>query len=330
VIPRAAIRRPATVTVWLIVSAAIVLASPLLLAAGKLASVLTRRRRPLIAVRLIVAYFSHELGVLVACGALWLGTGGGRLIGTRRSQTLHWRLLRWFFGGLAAAGRRTLEIDIDPRPTTDAAQALESDRPLIVLSRHAGPGDTIFIVDQLMSVFHRRPSVVFKESLALDPSVDLLAHRLPHGMLDTSDREESEATIERITAALGPRGVLLLFPEGGNFTPERRRLALRRLRHSGKHRSAEHGERMSHVMPPQPSGALAAIRAKRDADVIFSAHTGLGLAAYPSQFWRDMPIGRTLRTRMWLVPAADVPATTDEQVAWLSDWWKRIDEWIDA
>jgi Patatin-like phospholipase len=98
----------------------------------------------------------------------------------------------------------------------------------------------------------------------------------------------------------------------------------------GKHRSADHGERMSHVMPPQPSGALAAIRARRDADVIFSAHTGLGLAAYPSQFWRDMPIGRTLRTRMWLVPAADVPATTDEQVAWLSDWWKRIDEWIDA
>ena len=43
-------------------------------------------------------------------------------------------------------------------------------------------------------------------------------------------------------------------------------------------------------MPPQPSGALAAIRAKRDADVIFSAHTGLGLAA----------------------------------------WWKQIDEWIDA
>ena len=138
----------------------------------------------------------------------------GRLIGTRRSQTLHWRLLRWFFGGLAAAGRRTLEIDIDPGPTTDAAQALESDRPLIVLSRHAGPGDTIFIVDQLMSVFHRRPSVVFKETLALDSSVDLLAHRLPHGMLDTSDREESEPTIERITAALGPRGVLLLFPGG--------------------------------------------------------------------------------------------------------------------
>ena len=69
----AVIRRPVTVGVWLIiVSAACVLASPLLLAAGKLASVLTRRRRPLIAVRLVVAYFSHELGALVACGLLGL------------------------------------------------------------------------------------------------------------------------------------------------------------------------------------------------------------------------------------------------------------------
>ena len=149
-------------------------------------------------------------------------------------------------------------------------------------------------------------------------------------MLDTSDREESEAIIERLTRELGPRGVLLLFPEGGNFTPERRRSALRRLRRRGKHRSAEQAEGMPHVLPPRPSGALAALRANREADVVFSAHTGLGLAAYPAEFWRDMPVGQTLRTRMWLVPAADVPATPDEQVDWLSDWWKRIDEWVDA
>ena len=65
---------------------------------------------------------------------------------------------------------------------------------------------------------------------------------------------------------------------------------------------------MPHVLPPQPSGTLAALSAARQADVVFAAHTGLGLAAYPGQFWRDMPIGRTLHTRMWLVPASDVPA----------------------
>jgi hypothetical protein len=149
-------------------------------------------------------------------------------------------------------------------------------------------------------------------------------------MLDTSDREECEARIAEITGELGPRGTLLLFPEGGNFTPERRRAALRRLWRKGRRHSARHAETMRHVLPPQPIGVLAALRARDDTDVIFSAHTGLGLAAYPRELWRDMPIGRTLHTRMWLVRSADIPSTSDEQVAWLYDWWKRIDEWVAA
>ena len=326
--PPTLIRRPVTVTVWLAVSAACVIASPLLLGIGMAASALTGRRQPAIVARLIVTYFVHELGALVACGALWLAAGAGWRINGRRSQRLHWRLVRWFFGGLAASGRNTLEIDVQPDPSPDAVRALESDRPLLVFSRHAGPGDTIFIVDELVSRFGRRPSVVFKESLAVDPSVDLLAHRLPQAMIDTSDREACEARIGELTADLGPRGTLLLFPEGGNFTPERRRAALRHLWRKGRRRSAERAEDMPHVMPPQPGGALAALRAGGENDVVFAAHTGLGLAAYPGQFWRDMPIGRTLHTRMWLVPAADVPATDEERVSWLYDWWERIDEWI--
>jgi hypothetical protein len=32
---------------------------------------------------------------------------------------------------------------------------------------------------------------------------------------------------------------------------------------------------------------------------------------------------------MWLAPAADRPTDPDAQVAWIYDWWKRLDEWID-
>jgi 1-acyl-sn-glycerol-3-phosphate acyltransferase len=326
--PPALIRRPVTVSVWLVVSTACVLASPLLLAIGAAASALTGRRQPAVIARLIVTYFIHELGALVACGALWVAAGAGRWIRTPRSQRRHWRLVRWFFGGLAASGRDILEIDVQPDPSPDAVRALESDKPLLVFSRHAGPGDTIFIIDELVSRYDRRPSVVFKESLAIDPSVDLLAHRLPQAMLDTSDREACEARIGELTAELGPRGTLLLFPEGGNFTPQRRRSALRHLWREGRRGSAERAEDMPHVLPPRPGGALAALSARDDNDVVFAAHTGLGLAAYPGQFWRDMPIGRTLRTRMWFVPAADVPDTDDERVKWLYDWWKQIDDWI--
>jgi 1-acyl-sn-glycerol-3-phosphate acyltransferase len=326
--PPTSIRRPVTVTVWLIVSAACVVVSPMLLALGALAGALTGRRQPLVVARLIIAYFTHELAVLIGCGLLWLGTGFGRLIRTERSQLLHWRLLCWFVGGLAAAGRAALDVEVVPEASPEATRRLEDDRPLIIFSRHAGPGDTVFIADQLLSRFHRRPSVAFKETLAIDPCVDLIAHRLPQAMLDTSNREECEAMIEQVAAELGPRGALLLFPEGGNFTPERRRSALRRLRRKGRHGSAAKAERMPHLLPPQPSGALAALRGNRGADVIFAAHTGLGLAAYPTQFWRDMPLGRTFHTRMWLVPAAEVPGTREEQIAWLYDWWNRIEEWV--
>ena len=328
--PPTAIRRPVTVVLWLIVSALTVLASPLLLALGAMVSRLTGRRQPLIAARIVLAYFSYELGGLLRCGALWLAAGAGRLISRPRFQRRHWDLLEWFVAGLAQAGRAALDIDVRPDPTLEAARGLESDRPLIVFSRHAGPGDTILIIDELMSRYGRRPSVVFKETIALDPCVDLLAHRLPHAMLDTSDREECETRIEQVTRALAPRGVLLLFPEGGNFTPERRRSALERLRRKGRQRSVERAEDMPHVLPPQPTGALAALSAQPRADVIFATHTGLGMAAYLPQWWRDMPIGRTLHTRMWLVPSDEIPRDPDDQVDWLYDWWKRIDEWIAA
>jgi 1-acyl-sn-glycerol-3-phosphate acyltransferase len=326
--PPASLRRPVTVTLWLVVSAAGVLLSPLLLSLGLLASALTGRRQPLIVARMLLAYFAYDLAVLIACGGLWLAAGGGRRIRARRSQRHHWRLLRWYVRGLAAAGRAALEIDVAADPSPEAGRALGSERPLIVFSRHAGPGDTIFILDQLLSDFDRRPSVVFKESIMIDPCIDLLAHRLPQAMLDTSDREECEARIEQITARLAPRGVLLLFPEGGNFTVERRRSALRKLWRKGRRQSASRAEDMPHVLPPQPVGALAALRMRPDADVIFSAHTGLGLAAYPRELWREMPIGRTLHTRMWFVPRDRVPTESDDQVDWLYDWWKRIDEWI--
>jgi 1-acyl-sn-glycerol-3-phosphate acyltransferase len=171
--------------------------------------------------------------------------------------------------------------------------------------------------------------VVFKDTLAIDPCVDLIGHRLPHAVLDTSDPEECERLIAEISSRLAPQGVLLLFPEGGNYSPQRRRQALGKLRRKGQRREAAAGEQMQHVLPPHPGGALAALRGNLDADVIFGAHTGLGLAAFPGQIWRNPPIGRTLTTWMWHVPAAERPDDPEEQVAWLYRWWKRIDEWVE-
>jgi hypothetical protein len=55
----------------------------------------------------------------------------------------------------------------------------------------------------------------------------------------------------------------------------------------------------------------------------------LAARPYPREIRRDMPVGRTLRTRMWLVPAGELPAAADERVTSLNQWWTRIDEWIE-
>jgi hypothetical protein len=327
--PPAIIRRPLTVTAWLLMSVVGLVLSPLLLALAAIAAAVIRRPQPMLLARLMIAYFARELGVLVGCGMLWLASGFGLRMRSRRFQLLHYRLLRWFIHGLAERALSLLDIDVVSEPSEEAARALEADRPLLFFSRHAGPGDAALLVDMLITRYGRYPSVAFKDTLAIDPSVDLIGHRLPHAVLDTSDPAECEARIREVTSKLGPRGVLLLFPEGGNFTPERREEGMRKLRRKGLRREAAMASEMSNVLPPHTAGVLAALRGNPDADVIFAVHTGLGLAAFPRQLWRHTPIGATLTERMWLEPAANRPDDPDEQIAWLYAWWKRLDAWLE-
>jgi 1-acyl-sn-glycerol-3-phosphate acyltransferase len=328
--PPTLLRRPLTVTAWLLLSTVCLILSPLLLATAGVASLVLRRPQPLMLTRMVLAYFARELGVLVACGALWLASGAGLTMRSPRFQVLHYRLLRWFVHGLARRVRTLLDLEVAAHPDAGAREALERDRPLLYFARHAGPADTVLLIDLLFDRYRRLPSVVFKDALEIDPCIDLLAHRLPQAALDTSDPEQCEAQIRKVTARLGRRGTLVLFPEGGNFSTERRRRAIASLRRRGHHGEAAAAEDMPHVMPPHPHGALAALAANPEADVVFSAHTGLGLAAFPRELWRHTPIGKRLQVRMWLAPAAQRPREPDEQVKWLFEWWKRIDEWIAA
>ncbi len=326
--PITAIRRPLTVTAWLLMSLLCLALSPLLIAVAAVVGTLMRRPQPMLFVRILIAYFARELGVLVACGGLWLASGAGWKMRTPRFQLLHYRLLRWFIHGLTQRALTLLAVDVKPEPSPEATHALERDQPLLFFSRHAGPGDTLLLTDLLLTRYERLPRVVFKDTLTIDPCIDLIGHRLPHAVLNTEDKEECETRIREIARDLDGRGVLLIFPEGGNFTFERRERALRKLRRKGRNREHAAARQMANVLPPHPSGALAALSGNPGADVIFGAHTGLGLAAFPRELWRATPIGRTFETQMWLVPPDERPTDPDRQQEWLYDWWKRIDEWV--
>ena len=325
--PSAIDHRRLTVTFVLSLAVAVLAAAPLLLALAAIARGFGRRK-PWIAVRLLIDYCGREVTTVVAAGSLWLLSAGGRLTGPARFRQLHWSLLRWYVRGFAARAIALLELVIHEDISDAAARCLIGADPVIVLSRHAGPGDTVFLIDRLLSGWARFPSVVLRRAVALDPAISLLTARLPHGVIDGSQGDDAERVIEELSANLRPGGALLLYPEGGNFTPERRRSALASLRRRGRKRAVAAAEGMTTVLPPRPSGVLAALRGAPQTPVLFVAHTGLGLAAYPRQIYRDMPIGRTLRFRVWLVARDEVPEGEEAQIGWLNERWQEIDDWV--
>ena len=165
-----------------------------------------------------------------------------------------------------------------------------------MLSRHAGPGDALILVHHLLTDHRRRPRVVMKAALQLDPCIDIVANRMPNAFVSPGGRAAED--IGRLAAGLGPRDALVLFPEGGNFTPERRRRAIRRLTRLRRAREAERAARMRNLMPPRPGGVLAALESAPTADVVFVAHIGLDhmagagrrLAARPAHPRRPRPL----------------------------------------
>jgi 1-acyl-sn-glycerol-3-phosphate acyltransferase len=241
--------------------------------------------------------------------------------------------MEWFLSLIYREARRSCGLLVEVAGPPD--ELLAGDGPLIVLSRHAGPGDSLLLVHHLLTVCERRPRVVMKATLQLDPSLDIVANRVPNAFLrrrsggPRHDRQQAEQ-VRRLAAGLGNRDVLLLFPEGGNWTPLRRRRGIERLRRRGRADLAERAAAMPNLLPPRTGGAFAAIGACPAADVIFVAHTGLDKLFSVRDVWHSLLTDVTVHARWWRVPAVAVPRAADRetQVAWLYDWWERLDAWI--
>ncbi len=305
-----------TLPVWLIVGVA---ASPL---------VPGRLRVPRL-VWLTVVYLVWDAAALLALGALWVASGFGWKIRSPAFQRAHYVLTGAFLRVLFWQARWALHLVIDVVGTDPDTAA--PGRPELVVSRHAGPGDSFTLVHALVNWFDREPRIVLKDSLQWDPAVDVLLNRLPNRFI-APGRTAGAAIEDEITAlatGLDHNDAFVIFPEGGNFTPKRRLRAIDRLRSRGLEDMAVRAEQLRHVLAPKPGGLLAAIDAAPDAGVIFVAHTGLDRMLTVGDMWRELPVDKRLIMRFWSVPPEDVPAGEDERIAWLYDWWARIDAWIE-
>jgi 1-acyl-sn-glycerol-3-phosphate acyltransferase len=290
--------------------------------------------RSLRLVGFVLVWFVAETVALVMLAGLWVVSGFGGRLRTEPYQSRHYAVMRWFLDLMYRGAERTygLRVEIDEPEFTDEERLARLARPVIVLSRHAGPGDSFLLVHQLLSVYQRRPRVVMKAALQLDPSVDIVGNRLPNVFIRHRQTGESIFTkeIQRLARGLDQNGALVIFPEGGNWTPHRWRRGIRRLEHLGRSDLAARARDMPNLLPPRPGGTLAAISARPDADVIFVAHAGLDNIVTLGDVWSKFPIDQVIRARWWRVPTDQVPRELDHegQVQWLYDWWERIDTWI--
>ena len=166
-----------------------------------------------------------ETAALFMCLALWITSGFGGRLRTEPYQSRHYALMEWYLGRLYGAAVRTLglRIEVHEPELTAGEQAARLARPVIVLSRHAGPGDSLLLVHHLLTVYHRRPRIVMKAALQLDPGLDVVSNRVPNVFISSRQAGEKVYTdqIRRLAAGLGHDGALVIFPEGGNWTPGR-------------------------------------------------------------------------------------------------------------
>ena len=322
------LRRVLVAPVALLVIGAALFGMPLwLLVAAALSPVLPGRWRPLRFLWFVVLYLALEFVSLVLLFGLWVGTGFGAAVRAGWSMRMHYRLIRWFLRVLAWESERVLGVRI----RVDGASPEDGvGHPQLVMARHAGVGDSFLVVHALMNWYHREPRIVLKYTLQWDPAIDIILNRLPNRFISPEPGRAGpvvERSIGELAADLDADDCLVIFPEGGNFTPARRLRAIDRLRSAGLTDAAAAAGQMSHVLAPRPGGVRAALEAAPGADAVFVAHTGLEHLASAYDLWHHLPMDTEIRMHWWRVPAAEVPRG-DDIADWLFQWWARIDAWV--
>lgn len=296
------------------------------------------RGRPLRFGAFLAVYLAAEVTGL-ACAA-WLRLRSGRRSPERSAacQDAHYRLLARLLGWLVSAAQRLFGLRLATPEAlggpghAEPAVIPPATGPLLLFSRHGGPGDSFLLVYTLLEHARLKPRIVLKDTLALDPIIDVVLGPLPHRFVrpQSDDGAAAAREIAALATGMGPDDVLVAFPEGGNFTPRRRLRAIARLHHRRLFRAAARARRLRNVLPPRPAGVRAAIEAAPGVPVVFVAHTGLDHLETVAQAWRGTPLSRPVEATWWTVAAADIPSDDQERLLWLQDNWSRIDTWITA
>src|SRR4051794_17132943 len=173
-VPPRLVRRMLVDPLWLPVAAAIaVLLAVLMLVTGVFAP-FTRRHRLLRVAAFASVYLYLDVRLLLTALWYWL-----------RSPRRHREVRAWRAQHSAALGRALSQL-INVARSLFGYQVelvgrdllLDSPNALVVLARHAGPGDSFTLMHLLLGTLHRNPRVVLKRALQWDPGLDVVLSRL--------------------------------------------------------------------------------------------------------------------------------------------------------
>ena len=330
---RTGLRRLVTVPLVVLVAAVALIVLLVAVLTAPLTLVVGRRRRLLRFSTFLLLYTLTDLAGAVAACWIWvrcLRPMAG-CSDNARLQNLSYALLGRLLTVLHRAAERLFGLRTQVSPPIPALGP-ETSPPLLVFARHAGPGDSFLLIHALLCGAGLRPQVVLKQFLRWDPCLDVLISRTPHVFVPSGvDGRTTAAAIGALGMAVGPGQAVVIFPEGGNFTEQRRTRAIAWLRSNGYPRRARRAQRQHHVLPPRMPGPLALLdgSAAAHADVVFVTHTGLDRLDSLTSIWRGVPLREPLTAGWWRVPGSAVPNGRAAQEEWLTQEWAEVDRWID-
>lgn len=276
-------------------------------------------------------YLLIEAVALTMMFSLWLLSGFGLKIDAPAFVAAHYSLMAWLMRRIVASAKFTFKLTIRREGSEQRSVGPRPGRrPIMVLSRHAGPGDSILLMDALANNFRRQPRIVLKEFLQWDPMIDVMLNRLPCAFVKggSEGRDELLETIAAMAESMDDDDAFVIFPEGANYTAKRAKRSIEKLREIGRPDLAERAKELRNTLPPRSTGVMTALEvAPDDTDVFFVGHAGLETFVTPGDIWRGIPTDTDVVARVWRVSAEAIPPP-DEQETWLFDLWSEIDEWI--
>lgn len=314
-------RRAITVPSWFLLAIVTTLLAPVVIPLTALYDLV--RRRDFLLTRTLLffpMFFTIESGGLAGGFVLW-AIRGLVLRDADSYRDANRRLQRWWSSNLFWGAVRLFSMRVD----IEGLERLEEDIASIGLVRHASTMDTMLPLAVVRNT--KRFRYVIKAELLADPAMDYIARRFENVFVRRGYENPAEEVerVVRLGDDLEHNGVVIIYPEGTRFTPEKRERLVKKLEAKEADPLLPVALRLSHTLPPLREGAVQLIAAHPEIDVLVIAHRGLERAGSMYDLWAGGLLRAHLEIQIWRIPAAEVPREREELEEWMVQQWERID-----